>query len=75
MRRGSSARLSPLAYITGTENDTDDWLYYGSSDFYIDSVYAINSMASAGWQPVPEPAAATLSLFALACLAARRRRR
>lgn len=62
-------------YLTGTENDTDDWLYYGSTDVYIDSVYAINSQASAGWQLVPEPATATLSLLALAGLAARRRRK
>lgn len=62
-------------YITGTDNDTDDWLYYGSADVYIDSVYAINSLASAAWQLVPEPATATLSLLALAGLAARRRRK
>jgi hypothetical protein len=62
-------------YITKTDNDTDDWLYYGSADVYIDSVYAINSLASAGWQLVPEPSTATLSLLAFAGLAARRRRK
>ena len=62
-------------YITETDNDTDDWLYYGSADVYIDAVYAINSQASAGWQLVPEPSTAMLSLLALAGLAAHRRRK
>lgn len=66
-------------YITSTEYDmaaTEDrpaWSYFGEGT-YIDSVYAINGPASANWQLVPEPATATLSLLALAALAARRRR-
>ena len=67
-------------YITGTEYDmaaTEDspaWSYFGEGA-YIDSVYAINAPVSANWQPVPEPAAATLSLLSLAALATRRRRK
>ena len=42
---------------------------------FIASVYALNASASANWQLVPEPATTTLSLLALAGLAARRRRK
>ncbi len=62
-------------YITGTENDLEDWYFYGSHDVYIDSVYALNAAASANWKLVPEPATASLSLVALAVFAARRRRK
>ncbi len=66
-------------YITGTEydipetEDTQGWMYFGEGA-YIDSVYAINAPVSANWQLVPEPTTATLSLLALAALAARRRK-
>ena len=46
---------------------------YGA-DVFIVGVYAINSSVAANWQMVPEPAAATLSLLALAAMAALRRR-
>ena len=36
-------------YITGTENDTETWPYYGSKDVYIDSVYAILGRESLKW--------------------------
>ena len=36
-------------YITGTENDTETWPYYGGSDVYIDSVYAIFGRESLKW--------------------------
>lgn len=51
----------------------DDDLY--GEGTYIHSVYAIDSTLSQEWQLIPEPTTATLSLLALAGLAARRRRR
>lgn len=57
------------------EKQTDGSYYCGyGNDVFIIGVYAINSSLSANWQLVPEPATATLSLLALAALAARRRR-
>lgn len=63
-------------YITGTEYDKymKSGSYFGEGT-YIDSVHAIMAPSSANWQTVPEPAAATLSLLALAALATRRRRK
>ena len=49
--------------------------YYAGDGYYIDSVYVMNASASANWRLVPEPTTTTLSLLALAGLAARRRRR
>lgn len=47
--------------------------FYGE-DVYIYAVFALDSTVSANWLQVPEPTTATLSLLALAALAARRRR-
>ena len=49
--------------------------YKGYENVYIAGVYAIDTSESAGWLLIPEPTTATLSLLALAGLAARRRRR
>ena len=63
-------------YITGTEYDKDMMgdSYFGEGT-YIDSVHALMASSSANWQLVPEPTTATLTLLALAGLAARRRRK
>ena len=63
-------------YITGTEYDKYmmSGSYFGEGT-YIDSVHALMAPSSANWQLVPEPTTATLSLLALAGLAARRRRK
>ncbi len=55
-------------YFTGDRN------YYGDGT-YIDAVFALDASVSAKWTLVPEPTTATLSLLALAALAARRRRK
>ena len=58
------------------ETETDSYYYikeYGKNVF-IGVVYALDTSEVANWQLVPEPATATLSLLALAALAARRRR-
>lgn len=53
-----------------------DWYeMLGITGIHIHGVSAIHPEASAHWQLVPEPTAATLLLPALACLATRRRRR
>lgn len=46
-----------------------------SENAYIAGVYAFNASVTREWQMVPEPTTATLSLLALAALAARRRRK
>ena len=46
-----------------------------SENVYIAGVYAFNAPVTSEWQLVPEPTTATLSLLALAALAARRRRK
>jgi hypothetical protein len=51
--------------------DTDT---YGEGT-YIGAVYAFNASVTKNWQMIPEPTTATLSLLALAALAARRRRK
>ena len=60
-------------YLGEKQDDGSYYCGYGN-DIFIIGVYAINSSLSANWQLVPEPATATLSLLALAALAARRRR-
>lgn len=49
----------------------EDETLYGSDDVFVSGVFVLDS----SWRMVPEPATATLSLLALAGIAARRRRR
>ena len=49
--------------------------YKGYENVYIAGVYAIDTSEADEWQLIPEPTTATLSLLALAGLAARRRRK
>ena len=58
-------------YISTTDSD---W-YTKKEKVYVDGIFAIDPSVSADWGLVPEPATATLSLLALAALAARRRRK
>ncbi len=63
------------AEVVTDENDgrlffADENLY-GSDDAFVSGVFVLDS----SWRMVPEPTTATLSLLALAGLAARRRRR
>ncbi len=58
-------------YISTTDSD---W-YTKEEKVYVDGIFAIDPSVSADWGLVPEPATATLSLLALAALAARRRRK
>ena len=69
-------------------NEEDNKIYFGTyneetgqyeSDYYginvyIGGIYALDTTVTKNWQLVPEPTTATLSLLALAALAARRRR-
>lgn len=58
------------------DNPNKSWYttqYEAGKGYYVDSVYLLNPKAFS--VPVPEPATATLSLLALAGLAARRRRK
>ena len=69
-------------------NEEDNKIYFGTynketkqyeSDYYginvyIGGIYALDTTVTENWQLVPEPTTATLSLLALAALAARRRR-
>jgi MYXO-CTERM domain-containing protein len=48
--------------------------YEGYENIFIGGIYAIDTNVAAQWQLVPEPTTASLSLMALAALAARRRR-
>ena len=59
----------------GNIGDYDLYPIMGISGIHISGVYGIHAAASANWQLIPEPASTTLSLLALTCLAARRRRR
>jgi hypothetical protein len=67
-------------------NEADNRIYLGKwengkyvgdfgSNVYIGGIYAMDTTTLENWQLVPEPATATLSLLALAGLAARRRRK
>lgn len=49
--------------------------YDGLKNIYISQVLSLDTSLTAGWQLIPEPTTATLSLMALAALAARRRRK
>lgn len=49
--------------------------YKGYENIYIAGVYAIDTSEADEWQLVPEPSTASLSLLALAALAARRHRK
>lgn len=63
--------------VEGEGEEEDDYYstdYAGIKDIFIGTVFSINPTESAQWTLVPEPSTATLSLLALACLAARRRR-
>ena len=69
--------LGALITEKEAETETDSYYYikeYGKNVF-IGVVYALDTSEVVNWQLVPEPATATLSLLALAALAARRRRR
>ena len=64
--------------ITEKDGETlTDPYYYGKygKNVFIGLIFALETSEIANWQLVPEPATATLSLLALAALAARRRRK
>lgn len=64
--------------INVTIDKENDKIYLGldyGENPYIAGVYAFNAPVTKSWQMVPEPTTATLSLLALAALAARRRRK
>lgn len=80
--------IHQLFSVAVTLNDKENKIYLGNlvdgkyicdayKDFeniYIGGIYAIDTSESDKWLLVPEPATASLSLMALAALAARRRR-
>ena len=72
--------LGKLAQITQeVEGVEETYLAYYDEIYgenvYIANIFAIDTSESAKWQLVPEPTTATLSILALAALAARRRRK
>lgn len=61
-------------YLGEWDDDHYNWEGYGEN-VYIDGVFILDTSVLENWQIVPEPTTATLSLLALAGLAARRRRK
>ena len=59
----------------GDIGDYDWYQYIGITGIHIYGVSAIHTEATATWRLVPEPTTATLSLLAMAAMAARRRRK
>lgn len=57
------------------DGDRSYYLYDGMSNVFIGEINVLNTDESSTWRLVPEPTTATLSLLALAGLAARRRRK
>ena len=67
-------------YLGELEGEGEDAYYFTDAyedykDVYIGRIYALDTESALKWQLVPEPTTATLSLLALAALAARRRRK
>lgn len=58
----------------GEKNENGDYVSDYGTNVYIGGIYALDTTVTQNWQLVPEPTTATLSLLALAALAARRRR-
>lgn len=58
----------------GEKNGNGDYESAYGTNVYIGGIYALDTTVTKNWQLVPEPTTATLSLLALAALAARRRR-
>ena len=58
----------------GEKNENGDYESAYGTNVYINAIYALDTTVTQNWQLVPEPTTATLSLLALAALAARRRR-
>ena len=66
-------------YLGELEGEGEDAYYFTDAyedykDVYIGRIYALDTESALKWQLVPEPTTTTLSLLALAALAARRRR-
>jgi MYXO-CTERM domain-containing protein len=62
-------------YLGEYDAETGNYESEYGSNVYIGGVYALDTTVMKNRQQVPEPTTATLSLLALAALAARRRRR
>ena len=62
-----------LIYLGEKKDNRYQSIVYNGQTVYIRAMYSIDPSSTANWT-VPEPATATLSLLALAALAARRRR-